>query len=101
MNTWLTWAAGVLALIGTTWGGFVIVDERYAKAGEVQQQVDSLKSLYMRSELRDVQREKFQIEVTKQQRKLTPLEGQRLEQLRQEEKGIQDHMQRLEKLTPP
>ncbi len=98
---WLKWVAGALTLIGTVTSGWLFLDDRFAKAGETQQQIDGVKQLYLQSELRSVRREKFQIQVTKQTRKLTPIEEQRLQQLGQEEQDLNGQVQRIEQRRTP
>lgn len=97
MMTWMKWAASLLALVGTITSGWLFLDMRYAKAGEVQQQVDEVKSLYLKSERRELQRQKFDLEVAKEQRKLTPLEKQRVQQLDQQQKDVESAIQRIER----
>ena len=97
MKTWLTWTAGMLALVGTISSGWLFLDMRYAKAGEVQQQIGDVKNLYLRSELRDLNRQKFQIEVEKQRRKLTPLEQQRLQELDNETRSVERQIKQMDR----
>lgn len=97
MMKWLTWAGGILAVIGTTLGGAIQVDERYAKAADVQQQGDEFRQLYLKSERREIQRQKFAIDLAKEQRKLTALETERAKQIEQEAQDIDAQLQQVEK----
>lgn len=97
MTKWLTWAGGMLALIGTILTGWLFIDDRFAKAAEVQQQVDDVKQLYLKSERRELQRQQFDLAVAKERRKLTTIEEQRVQQVEQEKKDIDQQIQQVEK----
>lgn len=100
MSAWITWVGGMLALVGAILGGAFQVDERYAKADDVQQQVGEVKQLYLKSERRDLARQRFDIEVTKQRRALTQLENKRARELDQEQKEIDMQIQQLGRKKP-
>ena len=87
--------AALVAALGALATGIWSIDGRYAKAEDVRQQVLGVKELYLQSERRALQRQKFELDVARQQRPLTPIERQRLmevdrelEQLEQQLKGI-------------
>ena len=94
MTNWIAWAGGILGLVATLWGGFIVVDTRYAKAQDTRQQVGDLKGLYLRSEQRALEDQRFRIQSTGQQRRLTELEQQRLKQIDTALQQIQQEQER-------
>mgnify|MGYP001559240384 CR=1 FL=1 len=87
---WIKWASGLLALIGLIWGSSWTLDERYARAMDVQAQIGDVKILYLESERRALRREKFDLENQQQQGPLTPLERSRLKEVEDELKGVEE-----------
>ena len=93
-TSWLTWVGGMLGLVAALWGGFVTMDTRYAKAQDTRQQVGDLKGLYLRSEQRALEDQRFRIQITGQQRRLTELEQQRLRQIDTALQQVQQEVER-------
>jgi len=94
MPNWITWTAGMLGLVATLWGGFVVVDTRYAHSQDTRQQVGDLKGLYLRSEQRALEDQRFRIQIAGQQRRLTELEQQRLRQIDTALQQVQQEVER-------
>ena len=84
MTDLLKWTAGIVALIGTLWGGVLAVDGRYARAGDVRQQVDGLKALYLQQQVTALEREEFELAREAQRRRLSAFEDQRLNPVRRQ-----------------
>ena len=97
MGTWISWATGLLVLIGTILWGAQTFDGRYAKAAELQEAVVSFKTLYIGSEKRAAQNEAFGFEVQKEKRKLTPLDEQRYKQVLDDLKSLDAQEKTLQK----
>lgn len=93
-TNWITWTAGMFGLVAALWGGFIGIDTRYAKAQDTRQQVGDLRGLYLRSEQRALEDQKFRIQSTGQQRRLTELEQQRLRQIDTQLQQIQQEQER-------
>jgi len=93
-TNWIAWVGGMLGLVASLWGGFIVVDTRYAHSQETRQQVGDLKGLYLRSEQRALEDQRFRIQSTGQQRKLTELEQQRLRQIDTQLQQIQQEQER-------
>ena len=96
MNGWkgiIATVSGAATLLGASWGGYAWMDGRYEQKALARQEHQETKMLYLRSEQRALERQKFELEVAKSQRPLTILERQRLqeiyEQLRQLDLDIQ------------
>lgn len=87
-------ATALCTLIGTIAGGLWALDSRYARAGDVRQQVSEIKGLYLQSELRGLKKEKFELEVTKQRRPLSNLEQGRLREVSDEIQRVQDQLKK-------
>jgi len=94
MKNWLAWVGGMFGLVGILWGGFIAVDTRYAKAQDTRQQVGDLRGLYLRSEQRALEDQRFRIQIAGQQRRLTELEQQRLRQIEMALQQIQQEVER-------
>lgn len=92
---WLKWASALLALVGVIWGGSWTLDERYARAMDVQAQIGGVKILYLESERRALRREKFDLENSREQGPLTPPEKARLKEVEDEMKGIEEKVKAL------
>lgn len=84
MTDWMKWVASAFALVATLWGGFLAVDGRYARAGEVQQQVDGLKALYLQQQVTALEREEFELVREERRRRLSDFEAQRLNTIRRQ-----------------
>jgi len=92
----LAWAGGSLALIGTLWTGYMKFDTTYARAADVREQINETKGLYLRSEQRALQKEKFSLELKRQQTgKLWPLEQGRLNEITNDLKAIEDQIKSM------
>ena len=76
-------------LVSTIWVGAWQMDTRYAKARDMKQQVSGLTVLYLESELRSLHRQLFELLVASQRRLLTPIELQRLEEIKSEIKRLE------------
>ena len=72
------------------------MDTRYAKASEMNQQISGLTVLYLESELRALRRQLFELQVASQRRLLTPIELQRLEEIKRELKRLEIKIARIE-----
>ena len=92
---WIKWASALLALVGVIWGGSWTLDERYARAMDVNAQIGDVKVLYLESERRALRREKFDLENARERRPLTPLEKARLKDVQDEMKGIEEKVKAL------
>lgn len=84
MTDLVKWTGAIVALVGTLWGGFLAVDGRYARAGEVRQQVDGLKALYLQQQVTALEREEFELAREAQRRRLSDFELQRLNAVRRQ-----------------
>lgn len=93
-TNWIGWVGGMCGLVASLWGGFIVVDTRYARAQEMRQQVGDLRGLYLRSEQRALEDQRFRIQITGQQRRLTELEQQRLRQIDTALRQIQQEVER-------
>ena len=83
-------------LVSTIWVGAWQMDTRYAKASEMNQQISGLTVLYLESELRALRRQLFELQVASQRRLLTPIELQRLEEIKRELKRLEIKIARIE-----
>ncbi len=79
----------MVMLVSTIWVGAWQMDTRYAKASEMRQQVSGLTVLYLESELRALRRQLFELQVALQRRMLTPLELQRMDEIKREIKRLE------------
>lgn len=84
--------AGLMA-IGFIATGIYTVETRYARATDVQQQIQGVQGLFLQSERRALMREKFDLEVARSKRSLTPLEDTRLRQVIEELRLLEGQMQ--------
>lgn len=84
MTDWLKWTTATLALVGMLWGGMVTLDERYARAADLRQQVDGLKALYLQQQVTALEREEFDLARESQRRQLSDFEAQRLNTVRRQ-----------------
>ena len=80
----------MFGLVASLWGGYIVLDTRYAKAAEVKQQLGDVKYLYLRSEQRATQRQKFELDTAKEKRPLTELEKQRVKELEEDLKQLDE-----------
>jgi len=92
---WIKWASALLALVGVIWGGSWTLDERYARAMDVQAQIGDVKVLYLESERRALRRERFELENKQEKQKLTPLERNRLKEVQDEMRGIEEKVKAI------
>lgn len=87
MKDWITW----LTLTGLILGAVIRADSRYATAEDVQ----SIKRLYQQSERRALKKEEFDFLNEKDARPLTKREKERLDQ-------VQDELRQIEQeIRPP
>ena len=105
--------SAALAVVGAVAAGIWAMDGRYEREAQAQErtvefraQIASVKELYIRSEQRALRQQQFDLEREAQRRALTPLERQRLEQLRQELKDVDRDLndarrQQTPQRTPP
>ena len=98
----IKWATGLLVLIGMVAAGVYAIDARYARAGDMKQQIGTLKEIVLdmkidslKQEKRRVTSEQYEIERTKEDRKLTPLEEKRSRQLEEEVKDLDGAIENL------
>lgn len=77
-------AITVATLIGTVAIGVWAVEERYARAVDVQHQISEIKQLYINAELRALKKDRFELESAAQRRPLTDLERRRLQEVIEE-----------------
>jgi len=92
---WIKWASGLVALVGSLWVGFLQFDSTYARAMDVQAQIGDVKVLYLESERRALRRERFELENKQEKQKLTPLERNRLKEVQDEMRGIEEKVKAI------
>lgn len=85
----------LVMLVSTIWVGAWQMDTRYAKAGDMDRQIGGLTVLYLESELRALRRQLFELQVAGQRRRLSPLELQRMEELKREIKRLEVKISRI------
>ncbi len=86
----------MVMLVSTIWVGAWQMDTRYAKASEMRQQVSGLTVLYLESELRALRRQLFELQVASQRRILTPLELQRMKEIKSEIQRLKIKIARIQ-----
>lgn len=86
----------LIMLVSTIWVGAWQMDTRYAKASEMKQQIGGLTVLYLESELRALRRQLFELLVASEQRRLTPLELQRMDEIKREIQRLEIKVARIE-----
>lgn len=86
---WIGYATAFCALVGSLWGGKVILDSSYAGAAEVRQQFNDLKLFLLKKDLRDLNKERVELLREKERRPLTRLEQGRLSDIEEEIRGLQ------------
>ena len=99
MDTWLKRLTTTFVLLAAFGGAWMGVDSHFARATDVQamqSQVTEVKILYLQSERRALLRQRFELEVAQQARRLTPLEVQRLRDLAEELTDVDREIQRLQ-----
>lgn len=84
MADWVKWTTATLALVGMLWGGMIALDDRYARAADMRQQVDGLKALYLQQQVTALEREEFELTREAQRRRLSDFELQRLNAVRRQ-----------------
>lgn len=84
MNNTMKWITAVFTIIAALWGGMITLDDRYARAGDVRQQVDGLKALYLQQQVTALEREEFELNKAAHQRRLSDFEDQRLNAVRKQ-----------------
>ena len=98
LTDWLKGAGAVLALIGSVWGGTVYLENHFQTVADAAVQFAEVKQLYLQSEHRGVRRQIFELENTKSQRPLTPLEDRRLKELYDELRLLDEQ---IKQFAPP
>lgn len=96
----LKWAASTVGAVGAIMAAAFSFDGRYAKAEDVRQQVGDVKLLYLHSERRALQRQKFELDVAARQRRLTELELQRQSEIANELRVVDQQIRRLDVNAP-
>jgi hypothetical protein len=91
---WIGYATAFCALVGSLWGGKVILDSSYAGAAEVRQQFNDLKLFLLKKDLRDLNKERVELLRVKEMRRLTDLESRRLGEVEQEIRALQLELKR-------
>ena len=96
MTAWIKWATALLALVGLIWGGSWSLDERYARAMDVQAQVGEVKLLYLESERRALRKELFEWKSLQDSGgNLTTRERARLKEVEDELADVQEKINKL------
>lgn len=80
----------IVTVLGAGWSGKAVLDTTYAGAAQVQQKFDSLQLFLSKRDLRDLKRERGELERAKETRGLSEYEKGRL-------KEIKDEIEDLEK----
>ena len=84
----------MLAVWGAGWGGKAVLDTNYAGAADTRQKFDSLQLFLSKKDLRDLKRERGELERAKETRGLSGYEKGRI-------KEINDEIETLEKELKP
>lgn len=92
MTDWIKWTTATLVLVGMLWGGMVTLDERYARAADLRQQVDGLKALYLQQQVTALEREEFDLARESQRRRLSDIEAQRLNTVRRQMESLRPQL---------
>ena len=75
-------------------------DARYAHSEDVRQQIGDVKRLYLESERRFLKQREFELRNARTQRKLTDLERQRLDEVQNEIKKVDDELYAIPSIRP-
>lgn len=86
---WIGYATAFCALVGSLWGGKVILDTTYAGAADTSKKFDSLQQYLSKRDLRDLKKERGELERAKETRGLSAYEKKRLEEIIEEIKALE------------
>ena len=86
---WIGYATAFCALVGSLWGGKLILDSSYAGAGETNKKFDSLQLYLSKRDVRDLKKERGELEYAKETRGLSGYEKKRLEEIVEEIKALE------------
>ena len=87
MKQFLTWL-GSLTFVASIVTGWIFVDDRFAHSADVQKQFGIIEKQFTRQEIRELERDIFALKREAQQRKLSQLEQERLNQLLREKERL-------------
>jgi len=86
---WIGYATAFCALIGSLWGGKLVLDTTYAGAADTSKKFDSLQLFLLKKDLRELKKERGELEQEKEHRSLTKYEKTRLKELDEEITGLE------------
>lgn len=89
---WLGYATAFCALVGSLWGGKLVLDTTYAGAAATRQELNTLKLFILKGDLRALQKERFELEVASRKRPLTDIEMGRLNEINEEIRLLEQEM---------
>ena len=88
-DKFLKWAAALLGLVGILWAGYTTVDERYARAADVQQRFEMLDKTLKQGQRQQLRREETEyLQKGLNQGGLTIIEKKRLQEVQDEIQAI-------------
>ena len=96
----LKWAASTAGAVGAIIAAGFSFDGRYAKAEDVRQQIGGVKVLYLHSERRALERQRFELQVEARRRRLTDMEVGRLAEIERELRQVERQIRTLEGAPP-
>lgn len=78
---WIAYATAFCALVGSLWGGKLVLDTTYAGAAETKQKFDSLQHFLSKKDLRELKKERGELERAKEKGGLSEYEKGRLKEI--------------------
>lgn len=89
---WIGYATALCTLVGSLWGGKAVLDSSYAGAAETRQKFDSLELFLRKKDLRDLKRERGELERIKETMGLSGYEKGRLKEIVDEIKALEHEL---------
>lgn len=93
-NDALRWSAKLVTMIALLWAGYVTIDERYARAGEVREQFGTINRTLKEGQYQQARNEEITLRREAEKRRLSDFERRRLEEVTDNRKRLEYELQK-------